>query len=226
MKKYRDAAAQHLEALGNLCDEAGVRMVMIRGNHDPYTPPHGAVDLCGGDVFVTHGDVLYCDVSPWSRNIEFSREARERIEGEYPADYRDDLESALEVSRRVTEEMRVHQPKAKPGLRGKLKTVLSQAWPLTRPLTILKVWLQAPRKAEKVLSGYRPDAKVFVIGHTHRAFFVRRRGRVIVNTGAFLTMSRSLAVDIADGELLVRRVTLNSGEFVLGKVVGRVDLRG
>ena len=224
MKKFRDAAEQHLVTLKALCDEAGITMVMIRGNHDPYTPPLGAVDLAGGEVFVTHGDVLYPDVSPWSRNLIYARKARLRIEEDYPDNYRDDLESALEVSRRVTEEMRVHQPKARQGVKGKIKTVLSQAWPPTRPMTILKVWWQTSQEMLRILGGYRPDAKVLIIGHTHRAFCKRKDGKLLVNTGAFLTMSSSLAVDIAGGELVVRKIVSRSGEFVLGKELDRQQL--
>ncbi|MFT4546515.1 MAG: putative phosphodiesterase [Verrucomicrobiales bacterium] len=224
MKKFRDKAAAQLEMLIAMCDEAGVTMVMLRGNHDPYTPSLGAVDLCGGQVFVTHGDVLYPDVSPWARHVECAHAARLQIEKEYPEDYRGDLETALEVSRRVTQEMEVHQPKAKPGLLGKIQTLLGQAWPPSRPLMILKVWWEAARVAEDVLSRYRPEAKVFVIGHTHRAFVVRRGTRLLVNTGAFLPMSKALAVDIDGGELTVRRVEARAGKFVIGRVVGSEKL--
>ena len=224
LKQYRDLAATHLEILAKMCDEAGVAMVMVRGNHDPETPPFGAIDLCGGQVFVTHGDVLYPDVSPWSRNIHYARDARARIEQEYPPDYRDDLESALEVSRRVTQEMEVHQPQARPGLVGKLTTMLSQAWPLSRPVTILKVWCGAPRLTEVVLKKYRPEARVFIVGHTHRPFFKHRDGRVLINTGAFLTMSHAYAVDIGGGHLSVRRIRERDGKFVLDRRIGELDL--
>lgn len=225
MQKYRDKATAHLEALSAMCAEAGVEMVMVRGNHDPYSPPVASLDLCEGQVFVTHGDILYRDVSPWSRNIQFAREALRRIEEDYPADYRHDLEATLEVSRRVTLEMRVHQPKAKPGVIGKLKTLLSQAWPPTRPLTILRSWWQAPRRTEEVLGRYRPDARVFVVGHTHRAFLRQLGERILINTGAFLTLSKALAVDIDGERLLVRRIDEREGEFVLGKTLGEVELK-
>ena len=224
MKKFRDKAEAHIKALKNLCAEAGVEMVLVRGNHDPVTPPHGALDLCEGKVFVTHGDVIYLDVSPWSRNIENARAALDRIAGDYPEDYRDDLELSLEVSRRVTQEMKVHVPQARPGVVGKLKTLLSQAWPPSRPWTILKVWTGASRKAEEQLTRFRPDEQVFIIGHTHRTYFVRRNGRTLINTGAFLPMSKATAVDIEGGELCVREVRESDGEFVLGKVVGKVTL--
>ena len=224
LKEYRDLAAAQLEELGEMCAGAGAAMVMVRGNHDPTSPPHGSIDLCGGKVFVTHGDVLYPDVSPWSRNIQFARDARKRIERDYPPDYRDDLESALEVSRRVTLEMEVRQPQSKPGLIGKLKTMLSQAWPPSRPITILKVWFGAPRLTEQVLKKYRPGAKVFIVGHTHRPFYKRRDGRVLINTGAFLTMSKAYAVDIVGGRLSIRHIRERDGKFALDRSVGEITL--
>lgn len=224
MKQYRDLAASHLEALTDMCVEAGVEMVMVRGNHDPTTPPYGFIDLCGGKVFVTHGDILYHDVSPWSRNIQYARDALARIEPEYPPDYRSDLESALEVSQRVTREMEVHQPKSKPGILGKLETMFSQAWPPSRPFTILKVWFGASRLAGEVLSAYRPEAKVFIVGHTHRPFCVHRDGRLLINTGAFMTMSKAYAVDIGGGGLSVRHICKRGGKFVLGDTIEELEL--
>ena len=224
MKRLREQAAAHLGKLTRMCSDAGVDMVMVRGNHDPYSPPFGSLDLCGGQVFVTHGDILYRDVSPWSRNIEFARKARLRIERDYPADYRDDLETTLEVSCRVTQEMQVHQPRSKPGLIGKVKTMLSQAWPPTHPLTVLETWWQAPQRTGEVMRRYRPDAEVYIVGHTHRDFFVRRHGKVLINTGAFLPMSKATAVDIDGDNLTVRRIRERGGEFVLGKTIGEVRL--
>ena len=225
MKRFSALGSQHLETLRTMCKERDLDVHLIRGNHAPYTPPLGSLDLCGGQVFVTHGDVIYPDVSPWSRSVASARAALEQIEKDYPPDYRDDLEQSLEVSRRVTMEMQVCRPSKRAGLAGKLKTVLSQAWPPTRPLTILKVWTGAARAAE-TLSRYRPEAKVFLVGHTHRTFIHRRAGRVFVNTGAFLPMSSAWAVDILDAQVQVREIRERAGEFVLGKVIGEVELAG
>ena len=132
MQKYREMAKVHMEGLKAMARAKGVKLVTVRGNHDPYTPEHGSLDLCDGQVFLTHGDILYPSVSPWGKNAECAEEAREKIEKEYPANFRESLDLTLEVSRRITQEMRVHQPKAKRGVLGRVKTLLSQAWPPDR----------------------------------------------------------------------------------------------
>ncbi len=78
--------------------------------------------------------------------------------------------------------------------------------------------------AEQVLSVYRPDAKVYVVGHTHRAYFAREKDRIIINTGAFLTMSEAYAVDICGDKITTYKIREKDGEFVLGCEVGVVDL--
>ena len=224
LKRVKADAERQVKELRAMCASAGVELVLLRGNHDPHGPELGSLDLCDGSVFVTHGDILFKHVSPWSHSAHKAIAALEEIEKEYPPDYRDDLEQTLEVSRRVILAMSVFQPKAKHGFKGRLKTLFSQAWPPTRPLKILKVWADGPRLAHGVRNRYRPEAKVIVVGHTHRAFVSRKNGKIAINTGALMPLAKSYAVDIADGEVTVRKIVEQSDQFVLGAEVAELDL--
>jgi len=225
LRRVQDVAKRQIDELKALCADADVELVMLRGNHDPHGPTLGSLDLCDGQIFITHGDILFRDVSPWSRKVELAHRALEKIEKEYPEDYRDDLEMTLEVSRRVILEMSVHQPKAKHGFKGRLKTMFSQAWPPTRPLKIIKVWMDTPRLTRELRDRYRPEAKVMVVGHTHRAFVSQSDGKFVINTGAFLPLAKALAIDVEQGQLQVRRIREESGEFVIKETLETVDLQ-
>ena len=41
---------------------------VLTGNHDPDVSPHHTLDLADGRVFVTHGDILFDSIVPWSRD--------------------------------------------------------------------------------------------------------------------------------------------------------------
>ncbi len=64
------------------CEGAGAHPIFINGNHDPILSDLSHVDLVDGSVLVTHGDLLFHDISPWSHEAETIGEAHTReLEG-------------------------------------------------------------------------------------------------------------------------------------------------
>jgi UDP-2,3-diacylglucosamine pyrophosphatase LpxH len=218
-----DAALAHRAALESLCSELGARPVFMTGNHDPQITEHHHFDLCGGAVFLTHGDVLYEDVSPWSKLIAEMHKILDQIREEYPADYRDDLELSLKAVKRISAETVVRKV-CKPGRLAKIKTLLMESWPPKRPILILKSWARSHHLAHALRDKFRPQAKFIVFGHTHRAVVHQAGGKVAINTGAFQPMSKSLVVRIDDGRLRVDEVVERGGEFRFGRNRGEWDL--
>src|SRR5688500_8641847 len=45
-----------------------VTSTFLTGNHDADFCPLHHLDLAGGEVFVTHGDIFFADIVPWSRD--------------------------------------------------------------------------------------------------------------------------------------------------------------
>src|SRR3984957_7305668 len=62
----RVQAQANLEAIGAFCLDAGVRPIFMNGNHDPMVSSASHLDLADGAVLVTHGDMLFHDISPGS----------------------------------------------------------------------------------------------------------------------------------------------------------------
>jgi hypothetical protein len=59
-------------------------------------------------------------------------------------------------------------------------------------------------------AAHAPDARVVLVGHTHRAGVERVGGRTIINTGCFGVPGPALGVLIGDDGLTVRRLIRGS----------------
>jgi len=212
LQKARDYRMQ----LEQLCDELGVEPVFLTGNHDPEVSGTHYLDLCRGKVFLTHGDILYEDVSPWSKLIGEMRELLERIRCEYPLDYLDDLDLSLEVAKRIALETRA-RPAISDGRMRKLRTLLAEAWPPHRPVMILKTWLRSHYLGHSVRNRFRPGADFIIYGHTHRALIHKQEDKYVINTGAFMPLSRAMLVEISAGTVSVNDVCRRSGQFCVGR---------
>jgi predicted phosphodiesterase len=209
----------------SLCTELGATPIFTTGNHDPYTPEHHAIDLYDGKIFITHGDVIFPSVSPWSKFHDAALEAMHRIHAEHTPEQLQDLETLLHINKRISAEMKVRQPKARPGLWGKARTLLNEVWPPTRPLTILNVWATAHRTAHDFFQHHRPQAEVIIIGHTHRPYQSQKNDRTILNTGAFLAFSKSTLIEIQNGQVTIHQIIKVGETFKKGKAqrFGEID---
>ena len=217
-RKYLEKGRQLFTALTTLCEEAGVRPVFLTGNHDPITPQHHRLDLYNGRVFVTHGDAVYPDLSPWSKFHPEIVATMHRVRAEYSEDELQELDTLLVIAKRISRELRVRQPSTAPGFWGKVQTLKNETWPPKRPYRILKTWLTGHLDAHTFCEIHRPKARLCVVGHTHWPYAKSQGHRTIVNTGAFLPISRSTMVEIKGGRACVRPIIRRRREFAAGRV--------
>ena len=207
----RLGSAALLEGLWELGAELGVELVFLSGNHDPGWPGRGWVELAGGRIVVTHGDAVMWGGSPWSR------EAFERLEKirELWAAHRAaecDAGERLELARRMALLLR---PPAIPKGRSLLRRAIDALNPPRRALEILRVWACQADEAAGFAARYFPQAEIVVIGHFHHHGIWRKRGRTVINTGAFLNPHRARWVEWRDGWLRSGRVAEQDGRFVM-----------
>lgn len=212
-QSLRSITDQFQADLAAQCHGLGVRAVYMTGNHDPAISDVHHLDLCGGKVFLTHGDFLYEDVSPWSKLVDSLHEQLEVVRATYPEDYLDDLDLRLGAAKQISANAKVRTAKGKPGLSGKIHATLAEAWPPRRPLKILETWASSHHVAHDLRDQFRPGAEFIIYGHTHRAVHHRRAGKHSINTGAFLPLAGSLVVEIEHGALHVMRAKPSAGVF-------------
>lgn len=197
--------------------------VFLTGNHDPDISPHHWLDLAGGQVFVTHGDILFDAIGPWGSDAPALRAAlRVELAALSPAE-RGQLAPLFAACKRVSARRSPpHDPHAG-GLRHHARRFAEKLRP-SLAWGMLNSWLTLPRRAEAFLRRHRPDARFIVVGHTHRPGVWRRSGVVIINTGSFCPPLGRCAVDLTRDSLTVRAIRSRRGVFHLGPVTARFAL--
>jgi predicted phosphodiesterase len=226
LASFRDRSQGMLEELRALASDRGVEVVLLNGNHDPSLWPHDWLDLAEGRVFVTHGHVLLPMVSPWSAKLRACRPAMDAIAAQFTPGDLAQMDQRFERTRRWSETMIATQVRQSgTGWSAKLGMAWRELWPPTRPWNVFKVWANLPRIAGRFVEEFRPACQVMLFGHTHRAAWWRRNGRLLVNTGGFVSFASPLAVEFPnENEVRIRRVDLRNGQFQLGKIVAKETL--
>jgi UDP-2,3-diacylglucosamine pyrophosphatase LpxH len=198
------------------CEAAGARPIFLNGNHDPIMSDLSHVDLFDGAVLVTHGDLLFHDISPWSHDSHIIAAAHSRELAGMEADALLDFEKRLKASKRAALSIELRRPRMWRDSLSSLRTVLRECWPPWRPFQIFHSWAVTPALAESLARVFRPEARFILIGHTHFCGHWRRGPRVIINTGSFLPLSGRMAIDIADGTLTLRPILMDRSLFKAG----------
>lgn len=221
LPRFRQRSGEMLQELISMAAERGVNLVFLNGNHDPSDWSHDWMETAEGGIFVTHGHVLLRLVSPWSAKLRSCRAAMEAISREYSPDDLKHMGKRFELTRRWSETMTATEVRqAGKGFAAKLAMAAREIWPPSRPWNVAKVWLTLPNIATGFLEEFRPAAKVMLFGHTHRAAWWRKHGRLLVNTGGFISFAGALAVDFPEEHVVhVRRIKRVTDQFVLGETV-------
>lgn len=190
-REFRPLAKRHLEALRGICSDAGAEPVFLSGNHDPGWPGTGWLELAADRIVVMHGDALLPDGSPWKREILLNPQRVEALWRAHPAADRD-ASARIRVARAIASELRSVEH---PGGRSFIRRAWDAVVPPQRALRMIEAWLRQGTEGGRFCERYFPLAEFLVIGHFHRAGCWRRRGRVVINTGSFMSPGKACLVD-------------------------------
>ena len=83
-----------------------------------------------------------------------------------------------------------------------MRGLLHCFWPPTRPLNILRGWVECGARAQSFAEQFFPEAKVLITGHFHRSGVWKYPQRPIGNTGAWVTHATPYVLDMRDGQIL------------------------
>jgi predicted phosphodiesterase len=222
--KFRELGLKSCEQLRVLCTERGIQSVFLNGNHDPILSPMNHLDLADDAVLVTHGDLMYQDISPWSDESPVLLKAHLAELAKLPAEAFADFEKRLIAVKQACMVFETHRSHMRPGIAGIVQSFAREAWPPWRPFKILRAWQQMPGQAVAMGRVFRPRARYILVGHTHRAGIWRRGPRTIINTGSFMPHGGSYLVDMHDGKLTVRIIRRRSGTFHPGRVLAELPI--
>jgi predicted phosphodiesterase len=199
---FRERSAALLEELRALCRSEGAEPVFLPGNHDPGWPGPGWLEWAGGRIVATHGDALYFDSSPWSREAM----ARQRLVAERWAAHPDAARDAAERHQLVRELARAFAPPKYSRGRNLWQRAWDAAHPPGRALRMIDAWTGQASTGARFCERYFPRAEVLLIGHFHWPGAWSSRGRLVINTGAWMNPCRAWCVDWHDGLLRRRRI--------------------
>jgi predicted phosphodiesterase len=218
------APTHPVEIFEALADRAGTDLVVISGNHDPDSSTIYHLDLMDGQILVTHGDVLYPEIAPWSH---FAAQFREMIQKELeelenPGDY--SLRHLLATNKSVARQILTQPHFYFPTNESFLRHLIRYLWPPFRILRILDSWRRLPVSAANLAADHRPKARFVIVGHTHYPGTWTRGSRRIVNTGSFLPLLGRRLVDIYEDWIEVRKTRRSGHDFHPGRLVRRYSL--
>jgi predicted phosphodiesterase len=204
---------------------AGIPVTFLTGNHDPDISDQHALEFADGRVFVTHGDVLFDDIVPWSSDAPEIRRRMRAAMVALPGGAARSLEERLAVFRSVSGSLpQLHQSETNP-LRYAFRLAGDSVWPPQRALAVLMAWREAPRRAAALARTHRPNARFTVMGHTHRpGIWTDPSGVVVINTGSFCRPFGAMAVEISGDSIRVRRIESRAGAFHPGAFVAQFPL--
>ncbi len=219
----RAANQQVLEHLSRRCAEDGVRAVFLAGNCDFDLPGQRYVPLAGGKVLITHGEAIFPGVCPWRDVAPRIITARASALETMPAWRRDTLGGQLEAV--ALSLIKVHDPsrRSRPLAIRVVDRILYMRSAPRRLWAALWAWRQAPQLARRFFEKYAPEAKVIIIGHTHRAGIWNLPGRVLVNTGSITGPGRALTARLQGEQVVVQRIREGPRGYQAGETVARLS---
>jgi len=203
--------------LARVCHASGAKAIFVNGNHDPVISHLDHLDLAEGQILVTHGDMLFLGVAPWSRQAYAYRKIHLRALEHLGPDALLNFEKRLLATKRTALKLQLlEEPTTKGRFQG-IGLIIRQFWPPFRPFMILGAWWNTPKLGAKLLEAFRPDARYLLIGHTHFPGYWNHHGRVIINTGSFVLNFGACAVLLHEKSFEIRKIQRRGKNFALGK---------
>ena len=200
-------------------------VIFVTGNHDPDISDRHELLLADGRVWVTHGDVFFDDLTPWSRNQpELQRTVAGLRAAEPGADYRQ-LEVRFRFAREATRIVGSSIDPEDATFRAQLVRWGHTFFPPRQTIAMLRAWHDLPTLAARLAMAQRPAAQVVVTGHVHfPRVWIRTPGPAVINTGSFFSPLGGHLVDVTDGRVVVRRIRRSQGRFEPGRLIAEIPL--
>lgn len=214
-----------LAAIKNTLGQLAPRVILLSGNHDPDLTSQTELMLCEGRVWVTHGDILFPDLTPWSavRPTLANRIAAARREVGDTAWA--DLATRLRLYRAACMDLPYEFDRSSRSFGQRVSRLMHTFFPPTRILAMANAWSTAPRRARALVTAHRPTAQVVINGHIHFPSVSRRAGQpTVVNTGSFTRPLGGYCADVSPTAVTVRRIREINARFHPGPLVAEIPL--
>ena len=221
----RGVAMPDVARLQGFFRERVPEVVFVTGNHDPDISDTHELMLAAGRVWVTHGDVCFDDLTPWSRKRPALRRVVQELLASDPASDYHGLGTRFRIAR---EAARIVGPEIDPTdtrFRAQLVRFWDTFFPPRQVLAMLQAWRELPALAATLAVAQRSSAQVIVMGHVHfPGVWVRPPGPTVINTGSFFSPLGGHLVDLSGDQVQVRRIRRLRGRFEPGRQIATITL--
>ena len=151
--------------LRGLCDAVKTEATFISGNHDAMVSGVHHLDLADGAVLVTHGDILFHGLSPWSPpGPPAASRAYSGTGGTGKSKEPGTAAGRLQACRPGGGTTRTQAAPPEPEVAQAFQ-FLYEVWPPWRPLRIIDCWIRTPALADTLAAECRPQSR-FVVSDT------------------------------------------------------------
>lgn len=199
--------------------------LFISGNHDPDISTVPELLLADGLIWLTHGDVFFEYLAPWSVNLpEYRRRIHALLDPLPPAE-RALLSTRYRILRAISVGLPPEHDPTNRSFSHKLARLGRIFVHPRRPLAMLHAWLTSPRTAAEMAARHHPSARFVIFGHIHHpGVWTRHAPRIVINTGSFTPPRGALMVEFDEKNLRVLRIVRRRGAFHPGAVVAEFPL--
>jgi predicted phosphodiesterase len=222
--------ARHTGELLDFARRSGREIDWLSGNHDPDFADRAELSLADERVWVTHGDVFFEAIAPWSHHAAELRRRLAELSAGLPSDDLARVETRLRLHRLVARALPDPEHLFEPGLFNRAYRVAHALFPPRRLVSILHTWATTPRVVAALARAQRPRARVVLLGHTHYPGVWRVPGRgaepaiTVVNTGSFTRPFGALFAELRGERLRVLRIRRCGRGFEPGDEIAALDL--
>lgn len=199
--------------------------LFIAGNHDPDISPVNEHLLADGQIWLTHGDVFFEYLAPWSPSLPEYRRRIHALRDPLPPGEWDRLETRYRILRAVSVGLPPeHDPSDHSFLHQAGRFARLFAHP-RRPLSMIHTWITSPRIAAQMAGRHHPGARFVIFGHIHHpGVWTNHRPHIVINTGSFTPPRGALMVEFDEKNLRVRRINRHRDAFHPGATVAEFPL--
>jgi predicted phosphodiesterase len=199
--------------------------LFIAGNHDPDISTVNELLLAGGQIWLTHGDVFFEYLAPWSPNLPEYRRRIHALRDTLPVSERERLDTRYRILRAVSIGLPPEHDPADRSLAHQLARLSRIFVNPRRPLSMIHAWLTSPRTAATMAAKHHPGARFVIFGHIHHpGVWTKHRPHIVINTGSFTPPRGALMVEFDEKNLRVRRIERRSGAFHPGATIAEFPL--
>lgn len=222
--------ACHGPELRAFAARSGRDVVWLTGNHDPDFSEHAELSLRDERVWVTHGDVFFHAIAPWSHHADELRSRIAQASAGLSEEEVARIETRLRLHREVARALPDPAHLFRPNLFMRAYRVVHAVLPPRRVVEVIKAWRATPRLVAQLARAQRPRAQVVVLGHTHYPGIWRvpaaagAPALTVINTGSFTRPFGGLFVEFHGERVKVVRIRRDGRGFAPGRCVAEFEL--